>query len=82
MNNQDVTIYISDNNKKCDKVIGLMEDYDVSYKLKNVTKNRDYMKELQNSGIYGTPATFIEKGRHTILGFQKNRILKALNLLS
>ena len=81
MNNQDVVIYISDNNQYCNKVIQLMEEHDVSYKVKNVSKNREYMKELQNDGIYGTPALFVLSKKKTILGFQRNKILQTLNIL-
>ena len=82
MNNQNVVIYISDNSTFCNKVINLMEEHDVSYKVKNVSQNKEYMRELQRDGIYGTPALFIDGEKRSILGYQKNRILKALNITS
>jgi len=82
MENQEVVVYISENNTYCNKVIKLIEEQDISYKIKNITKNTDYRKELQNEGIYGTPALFIKGQERTILGYQKNRILRALNDLT
>lgn len=82
MGNQDVVVYISENNTSCNKVIQLIEEQDVSYKVKNVSKHKDYMKELQKNGIYGTPALFIKGQDYFILGYQKNRIIKALNHIS
>jgi hypothetical protein len=37
------------------------------------------MKELQNEGVYGTPATFIGNHKSPILGVQKNKIKQTLN---
>lgn len=82
MSKQNVTLYISDNSSYCNKVINLMKEHDVSFQVKNVTQNRKYMKELQNDGIYGTPALFIMGEEQFILGYQKARILKALHIAS
>lgn len=80
MNNQDPVIYISDDSTYCNKVIRLMDKHHVSYKVKNVTQNHEYMRELQEFGIYGTPALFIKGQELPILGYQEKRILKALNI--
>ncbi|WP_373895133.1 glutaredoxin family protein [Virgibacillus natechei] len=77
MSEQHVTIYISDENSQCKKLIQQLDEWDVSYTTKNVTQNRDYMKELQDIGIFGTPATFVDN-QSAILGFQKNKIKYAL----
>lgn len=74
----DVVIYVSDNNSYCKKVIDLVQEHDVSYKVKNVTQNKNYMKELQNNGIYGTPALFVKGEDHSILGYQREKIRTAL----
>jgi len=79
MANTNIVIYISENNPACDDVLDLMEDLDVSYRLKNVTKNRSYKRELQAYDIYGTPATFIGQDE-VILGPQKSRIKEALGI--
>lgn len=74
MDNYDVIIYVSDNNQYCTKVVNLVKKYDVTYKIKNVTQNRDYMTKMQKKGVYGTPAMFVKGEKHSILGFQKERI--------
>ncbi|AXI11080.1 NrdH-redoxin [Oceanobacillus zhaokaii] len=71
-------IYISENNPDCNSVLNLMDKLEVRYKTKNVTKNELYLQELQNEGIFGTPATFIEDRRYPILGFQKEKLKVAL----
>lgn len=81
MENQDVVVYISKDNDHCEKVIQLIEEAEVSYKVKNVSDNREYMKELQKDGIYGTPATFVKGKNQTILGYQKREILNAIRNL-
>ncbi|MCM3742203.1 glutaredoxin family protein [Oceanobacillus luteolus] len=78
MTEHDVVVYVSDNNKQCLKVIELIEAYNVPYKVKNVSRERGYMKELQNKGIFGTPATFIKGEKRAILGYQKEKIRSAL----
>lgn len=80
MKDKNVIIYVSDNNPHCKKVLNQMDKWDVSYKIKNVTQNSNYMRDLQDQGIYGTPATFIKDKSKVILGFQKNEIKHALGL--
>lgn len=80
MDNQEIVIYISNGSTYCNKVIRLMDKHHVSYKVKNVTQNHKYMREMQEFGIYGTPALFIKGQEQPILGYQKKRILKALNI--
>ncbi|MHA6253023.1 glutaredoxin family protein [Oceanobacillus sp. CAU 1775] len=75
---QHVVVYISKDNQHCKKVIQLFENENVSYQVKNVTDNSDYMRELQQDGIYGTPAIYIKGKKQTILGFQKQKILDAI----
>ncbi|WP_245976822.1 glutaredoxin family protein [Oceanobacillus arenosus] len=78
MSNKNVIIYISENNPHCKKVLHLMDTLEIGYKTKNVTMNGQYLQELQNRGIFGTPATFIEDKKHPILGFQKEKLKAAL----
>lgn len=78
MKEKNVIIYVSSNCSHCKKVLDQMDKWDVSYKIKNVTQNSNYMKDLQAQGIYGTPATFIEDQSKAILGFQKGEIKHAL----
>ncbi|UJL47034.1 glutaredoxin family protein [Virgibacillus sp. NKC19-16] len=78
MSEHHVTIYISDGNPQCGKLIKQLDEWNVSYATKNVSHNRDYMKELQDIEIFGTPVTFVGEDQPAILGFQKNKIKYAL----
>ncbi|WP_249872710.1 glutaredoxin family protein [Oceanobacillus saliphilus] len=79
MGDSQVTIYVSENEGEAHKVIRLLEEHNIPYIEKNVTKNENYMKELHSIEIYGTPATFIDD-EQVILGYQKNKIKYALGL--
>lgn len=80
MTEKSVIIYISENNKQCKKLLNQMEEWNVSYETRNITRNHDYKKELQDMDLYGTPATFINNDPTAILGFQKNKIKASLEL--
>ncbi len=79
MEDKEVVVYISDNSRKCDQLLSELDKMEINYETKNVTKNKSYMKELQNQGVYGTPATFIDNDKSPILGLQKNKIIQALD---
>jgi len=80
MNGKTATIYISDNSPSCEKLINQMEKWGISYRIKNITKNNDIKKDLQNQGIYGTPATFIKGNSEPILGVQLSKLKRELNV--
>ncbi|SET79806.1 thioredoxin reductase (NADPH) [Oceanobacillus limi] len=73
-----VTVYISDNCAYCDKLIKTLNNWGIVFEQRNVSLNRDYMKELQEVGIYGTPVTYIRSTGQYILGLQINVMKKAL----
>jgi len=79
MSHKKVTVYISDDSNKCDQLLIELDKLDINYETKNVTSNKNFMKELQNEGVYGTPATFIGNHKSPILGVQKNKIKQTLN---
>jgi len=72
----EVIIYTSDQCKKCETLKNLLNRWDISFKEKNTTKNRSYLKELQRIGIYGTPTTLIDE--QLIEGLQENRLYEIL----
>ena len=80
MTDTQVLIYISNDCSSCQKLMKKMDQWDVSYKIKNITSNDANKKELQDYGIYGTPATFINEKSEPILGFQINKLKRALNI--
>ena len=79
MEDKEVVVYISDDSRKCDQLLSELDNMGINYETKNVTKNKNYMEELQNKGVYGTPATFIDNDKSPILGPQKNKIIQALD---
>ncbi|TQS76426.1 glutaredoxin family protein [Ornithinibacillus gellani] len=80
MSVKEAVIFISNNCEKCDDLLEQLDAWNISYETKNVTDNREYMKELQDQGVYGTPATFVKNGSRVILGLQFNRIKQALGV--
>lgn len=80
MRNKEVIIYVSEDSTPCEKLLNKMDKWDISYQTKNVTHNKAYMKELQEKGIFGTPATFIEDQNSVILGVQESKIKYALGI--
>lgn len=79
MNNQEVIVYTSEKSLQCEKLLGKLKQWDINYKQRNVTVNREYLEELQEEGIYGTPATFVNET--VVLGTQINKIKHALGMM-
>ncbi|WP_196493841.1 glutaredoxin family protein [Ornithinibacillus caprae] len=75
-----ITVYISDNCKYCQRVLDMLNESNVRYEVKNVTQEKNFMKELQGQGIFGTPATYIHRNDHFILGLQTEKLKKVLNI--
>lgn len=80
MTDQHVVVYTSDDCGQCKQLIDKLEEWDVSYEEKNVSRNHTFIKELQKRKVYGAPATFI--GNDKILGFQEYKLKRALGIES
>lgn len=80
MSNADVLVYISEGCTACQKLLDKMDNWGIEYKTKNITKNDTNKKELQDCGVYGTPATFIDEDTEPILGFQLSKLKRELNV--
>jgi len=80
MTKTEALIYVSDDCHSCQKLINKMDEWEVTYQIKNITDNKENKKEMQEHGIYGTPATFIKERKEPILGYQINKIKRALNI--
>ncbi|WP_077624157.1 glutaredoxin family protein [Sediminibacillus massiliensis] len=78
MTRQSVVVYVSENCRQCDQLLSHLDKWEVDYIEKNVTNNKEHIKELQEHKVYGTPAVFIQDQK--ILGFQKSKIKKALGI--
>lgn len=76
MSGQKVTVYISNECEECEKVLSLLDKLDIDYNEKNTTKDKSYLKELQNEKIYATPVAYINDKK--VLGFQENQLMHAL----
>ena len=78
MNKHNVVIYTSDNCTEGKKVIENMEKWEIGYTIKNISDNKEYLTELQNRGVFGTPATFVDD--YPVLGYQENKLKNILDL--
>ncbi|GAA0431554.1 hypothetical protein GCM10008983_05160 [Lentibacillus halophilus] len=78
MNNQKVVVYISDANNDCKQLLSQLDYCQIDYETKNITQHKDHMEQLQENGIFGTPATFVND--RLILGRQINTIKYELGL--
>lgn len=75
-----VTLFVSEGSEASDSVKAFLDKNDVTYELKNVTRNKDYLKELQEMKVFGTPTIFIDGKK--IEGNQENKILYELGVIS
>ncbi|HLR62952.1 MAG TPA: glutaredoxin domain-containing protein [Lentibacillus sp.] len=78
MNEQEVIVYTSENSLQCEKLLDQLNQWDIDYKQRNVTEHKEYLDDLQEEGIFGTPATFVDE--KVVLGAQVNKIKHALGM--
>lgn len=72
-------VYVSDNCDECDQMVALLDKEEVVYELKNISRDKENLRELQKQHVYATPALIV-KGKK-VLGFQEQRIKQLLNRL-
>jgi len=75
---KEVIIYVSDNSTECRRLINQLNDWNIIYHTKNISEDKEHLHQLQENGIFSTPATFV--GDTAILGFQKNKLKQTLGL--
>lgn len=75
----EVRVYISDDCDECDRMVALLDKEEVAYELKNISSDKENLRELQKQHVYATPALIV-KGKK-VLGFQEQRIKQLLNRL-
>lgn len=80
MSNKEVLVYVSEGCISCQKLLEKMDNFGIDYKTKNITEDDANKKELQDCGVYGTPATFIDEDAEPILGFQPNKLKRELGI--
>ncbi|GEM02335.1 Glutaredoxin [Halolactibacillus halophilus] len=75
----EVHVYVSDECDECDRMVDLLNKEAVDYELKNISSDKEHLRELQKQHVYATPALIV-KGKK-VLGFQEQRIKQLLNRL-
>ncbi|WP_010529396.1 glutaredoxin family protein [Lentibacillus jeotgali] len=78
MNEQEVIVYTSENSSQCEKLLNQLNQWKIDYKERNVTEHKEYLGDLQEEGIFGTPATFVDE--KVVLGAQFNKIKHVLGM--
>lgn len=66
-----IIVYVSEECPICDRVVSQLKKWEVSFDVKNVTKNKEAMSEMQRQGLYGTPVTVHKRFKKQVLGFNK-----------
>lgn len=72
------TVYVRSNSTECRKLIDLLDESNVDYDIKNVTEEPENLKQLQEHGVFSTPASFI--GDTVVLGYQENKLKQTLGM--
>ncbi|SET06090.1 Glutaredoxin [Salinibacillus kushneri] len=72
MRQNEVLVYTSDNCEQSQNVMQLLNQWDVPFQEKNISKHPPYLKELQADKVYATPVTYVRDER--ILGYQKGKL--------
>lgn len=80
MINKKVIIYVSENCPTSEKLMAHLNQYHILFETKNVTENYQYLRELQEMGIFGTPVTHLVDQNQIILGFQINQLNDILRI--
>lgn len=75
---KEITIYVSNNSTECRRLMNQLDEWEMNYHIKNISEERKNLKQLQEYGIFATPATFV--GDTVILGFQKNKLKQTLGI--
>lgn len=78
MDQKNVITYTSNDCRECIHLLEQLDKWQIAYETRNVTEDHEYMEELQEMGIFGTPVTFIDDLQ--ILGFQKSLLKYALGI--
>ncbi|MEK9635191.1 MAG: glutaredoxin family protein [Candidatus Woesearchaeota archaeon] len=74
-----VTIYTTNVCPWCHKAKDFFDENGIKYSEKNVQQNREYQAELlEKSGQLGVPVITVDD--ETVIGFNKERLKKILNL--
>ncbi|USG64462.1 glutaredoxin family protein [Brevibacillus ruminantium] len=72
-------VYSSTNCGFCKQLKSYLDEQNISYEERNIDENEAYREELSRLGMMSVPLTLI--GEKQILGFNPNRIKKALAAL-
>ncbi|UOR10331.1 glutaredoxin family protein [Halobacillus amylolyticus] len=78
MNKQKVVVYTSVGCSQSEKVLSMLNEWNVAFEERSITDNNQNFKELQEQGIYATPATIIDNEK--VLGYQKHKLKRTLGI--
>ncbi|SDR06062.1 Glutaredoxin [Virgibacillus subterraneus] len=78
MNDKEVIVYISNDCLNCEKLLSQLKQWKIKYTTRNVTENQEYIKQLHERDVFGTPTTLVDD--QVICGFQINKIKYLLGM--
>ncbi|GAB4075060.1 hypothetical protein GCM10028778_25630 [Barrientosiimonas marina] len=78
MQQQEVVVYISSNSPRCSKLVDDLSEAAIVYQAKNVTDHPEYLDQLHEQGVFGTPVTYVDDD--PVLGMQINKIKHKLGI--
>ncbi|MBP1950659.1 glutaredoxin family protein [Virgibacillus litoralis] len=78
MNDKEVIVYISNDCLNCEKLLSQLKQWKIKYTTRNVTENQEYIKQLHERDVFGTPTTLVDD--HVICGSQINKIKYLLGM--
>lgn len=78
MSDSKVVVYTSHDCVHCASVVTKLSEWDIDFEERNISDNREYIKELQKQKVYGTPATFVDDEK--VLGFQEKKLRRVLGI--
>lgn len=77
--NRQVKVYTSRDCPECDELLAFLDEKKINYEERNITENREFLKELHRQNIFLTPCLIINQ-HYRILGFQKDKIVQLWGL--
>lgn len=74
MSYNEVEVFISEEcEEECNKLIQFFEERRIPYRIRNVTRNKSWLKKLHNHHVYVTPAVYYGDSNY-ILGYQRSKL--------
>ncbi|GAA0311585.1 hypothetical protein GGQ92_001900 [Gracilibacillus halotolerans] len=69
-----VEVYISDDcGNECNEIIQFFKNRGIPYFIKNISKDKSFLKKLREQDVYITPVVFYGESEY-ILGYQQSKL--------